>query len=337
MVQGSCSSLPPLIATNRVVEEQAALPERDPNVDVSVVIVSWNTADLLRTCLVSLLQDTSAIQIETIVVDNASADGSAGMVAREFPEAHLIVNPRNEGFAAANNRGLSQARGRYLLLLNSDTVMLSGALEGMVRYMDAHGRVGALGPRILNDDRSVQLSAHDFPRLDHDAVVLLEVKHWPVVGDLARRYARRVYAPDRQETREVDWVVGACLLLRREALEEIGLLDERYFFFFEEPDLCMRLRQRNWSTVFLASSEIVHRGGQSRARVPAASLIWYYRGLLRYYRLHRSRRRYLLVRSGVAIGALGQVIWRLLWRPRDLESHNVLAAYARILTRAIQD
>ena len=316
----------------------------DPRVDVSIVIVNWNTRELLRACLSSIPRtihggngpDAAFHQIEVIVVDNGSHDGSVEMVAREFPYVQLLINERNVGFAAANNLALRTAHGRYLLLLNSDTVVRPSAIEAMVAHMDAHLELGAVGPRLLNADGSLQLSAHDFPRLDHDAVMLLEVKHWPLIGNVVRRVAQRTYGPQHEQTRTVDWVSGACLMLRREALRQVGVLDEAYFFFFEESDLCYRLSERRWRTAFLADAEVIHMGGQSRDRAPAASLVWYYRGLLRYYRLHSSQRRYALVRIGVLIGTFGHIMWRLPGRRRRLAQRSFLAAYARILSYAMK-
>ena len=321
--------------------EQARGPHRlcldrlNPLLGVSIVIVNWNTKELLHACLASILQNSGSTRVEIIVVDNGSRDGSAQMVERDFPAVRLVVNTCNMGFAAANNRGLSAARGRYLLLLNSDTIALPGTIDEMVRYMDAHPRVGALGPRLLNEDGSLQVSVRDFPGLNHDAAMMLEVKHWPVVGDMARRHLQRAYLPDPEQTREVDWVMGACLLLRRAAVEHVGPLDAAYFFFFEDVDLCYRLRQHGWSVVFLGKAGIVHLGGQSWGRVSAPRLIWYYRGLLRFYGRHYSWRRCLALRGGVGLGAAGHVLWFLLRRRWVPGEQPLLAAYARILALAL--
>ena len=304
-------------------------------VDLTIVIVNWNTMQLLQNCLTSIIQNAGSARVQVIVVDNGSHDDSVDMVARHFPDVQLVVNEHNLGFAVANNRGLTQAQGRYFLLLNSDTIVLPGALDEMIRYMDVHPRVGALGPRLLNEDRSLQLSTRDFPRLDHDAVILLEVKHWPVLGDLARRYATRAFGAEYLETHQVDWVQGSCLMLRRETIEQVGVLDENYFFDYEESDLCYRLRQHGWLTMFLASTEIIHLGGQSRSRVRAVSLIWHYRSMLRYYRLHATRRRYLIVRTGVAVGAACHVLWRLLWQWRSASARPFLSAYAQVCADAL--
>jgi N-acetylglucosaminyl-diphospho-decaprenol L-rhamnosyltransferase len=309
----------------------------DPLTDVSVVIVNWNTKDLLHACLMSLQDNATSVRVETIVVDNASRDGSAEMVARDFAEVQLLVNARNMGFASANNRGMTRARGRYVLLLNSDTVVLPGAIQEMVRYMDAHPHVGALGPRLLNSDRSPQSSMRDFPHLGRDALAILEMERWPVVGRIVWRYNRHssLYGSDHSATREVDWVVGACLLLRREAIECVGPLDDGYFFFAEEMDLCWRLRQHGWPIVFLASAEIVHLGGQSAARVPAARLTWHYAGLLRFYGRHRTPAHCMALRTIIALAAAMHMMWLLLRRGPSARTRPLLAAYAKVLTRAL--
>src|SRR2546423_5241564 len=191
----------------------------DPLLDVSIIIVNWNTVELLRACLIAIVKNAGSIKLEIIVVDNASHDGSAEMVASDFPSVHLLVNDRNMGFAVATNQGLSHARGRYVLLLNSDTITLRGALAEMVRYMDAHPRVGGMGPRLLNSDRSLQVSAYPFPDIVRDVLALLQAHFLSLVGRLLRRYSRRAGTPPSMQTGEVDRVVGACLMLRREALE----------------------------------------------------------------------------------------------------------------------
>jgi GT2 family glycosyltransferase len=309
----------------------------DPLVDVSVIIVNWNTKNLLHACLMSLQDDVTAVRVETIVVDNASRDGSAEMVARDFPQVRLLVNARNMGFATATNRGMTRARGRYVLLLNSDTVVLPGAIQEMVRYMDAHPHVGAVGPRLLNGDRSLQSSMRDFPHLGRDALAILEMERWPLVGRIVWRYGRHssLYGSDHSKTREVDWVVGACLLLRREAIERVGPLDDGYFFFAEEMDLCWQLRQHGWPIVFLASAEIVHLGGQSAARVPAARLTWHYAGLLRFYGRHRTPAHRVAVRAVVALAAAMHMMWLFLRHGPSGRTRPLLAAYAKVLARAL--
>jgi GT2 family glycosyltransferase len=207
----------------------------------------------------------------------------------------------------------------------------------MVRYMDAHPHVGAVGPRLLNRDRSSQSSMRDFPHLGRDTLAILEMERWPLVGLVVRRYSRHTSldSSDHSTTREVDWVVGACLLLRREAIEGVGPLDDGYFFFAEEMDLCWRLRQHGWPIVFLAGAEIVHLGGQSAARVPAARLTWHYAGLLRFYGRHRTPAHRLALRAVIALASAMHMMWLLLRHRPSPRTRPLLAAYAKVLTRAL--
>lgn len=310
------------------------LGQCDPTLDVSIIIVNWNTRELLDACLTSVAQSVGPVRAEIIVVDNGSSDGSAAMVGDVFPNVRLVINTCNVGFAAANNQGLRVAHGRYLLLLNSDTIVLAGAIDQMVRYMDTHAGVGGLGPRLLNEDRSLQVSVFPFPHIARDALVILEVNRWPLVGALTRRYARRRNERMSMETGEVQWVMGSCLLLRRQALVEVGLLDEGYYFTNEEIDLCYRLRQRGWSIVHLVSATIIHLGGRSSAGISAARLVWRYTGPLRYYRLHHDGWQYLVLRIAIAAAAVGHMTVLLLQRPQLSASRSLLSAYARVLRQA---
>lgn len=311
----------------------------DSGIDVSIIIVNWNTADLLHSCLDSLRAGVGKLRAETIVVDNGSLDGSPEMVSRDFPAVHLLRNERNLGFATANNIGLRQGHGRYLLLLNSDTIVLPGAIEAMVQYSDEHARVGALGPLLLNADHSLQSTMRDFPTLGHDAVGVLELERWPLIGPSVRAHAKRTmaYWDEHKHTCQVAWVTGACLLLRREALDDVGLLDEGYFFYAEEMDLCYRLHCRGWLVTFFPGASIIHLGGQSSARVPAARLLWHYAGLQRFYRLHRTKMEQRTLRLFIAVTALVHVVWLLLRHRQAATFRSMVSAYASVLARAVAD
>ncbi len=309
----------------------------DPAVDVSIVIVNWNTCALLKKCLSSLRQSAQETAIETIVVDNHSHDGSAGMVQGEFSDVHLIVNPRNNGFALANNQGLGCAHGRYALLLNSDTVALPGAISAMVRYMDEHPRVGILGPRLLNADHSLQTTLRDTPRLFDDVLKVLEAYRWPLLGRFARAYFRRTSAVynSHRATCAAESLTGACLMLRREAIEEVGGLDPRYYYLFEDVDLCYRFRQRGWLAIFYAGAEVIHLGSQSSSQIPAGRAIWHFNGLLQFYHLHRSRTEFAIIRASIALTALAHLAWFFVrWR-HSAHVRPLFSAYAKILARGI--
>ncbi len=235
---------------------------------LSVCVVSFNTRDYLRDCLNSVFEQTPGVALEVIVVDNASSDGSAEMVAREFPRVRLIANRENRRFAIGNNQALREARGEYLLLLNSDTVVLDRALVKMVEFMDANNGVGALGCRLVARDGAPTRSFGVFPSL----MVVVAFSSGP-----ARRLMRSTVAKANGvpsgECRgpvDVDWPSGACLMTRRRALDEVGLLDESFLFYGEEVDFCWRLKARGWRRMLLPVS-VVHLGGSS-GTVDAARL-----------------------------------------------------------------
>ncbi len=259
-----------------------------PSPDLSVIIVSWNVAALLRDCLRSvvrsqapgvrsqesgeLIADSCFLTSEIIVVDNASADGSAAMVRVEFPAVRLIVNAENLGFARGNNQGIRVSGGRYVVLLNSDTIVPSGALATLVAFMDAHPTAGAVGPRLLRPDGTPQPYAFGGdPTLRYL---------------LARGVNRLIFRRPLHDwvtdaVQEVDWVSGACLMVRRAAMDQVGLLDENIFMYFEDNDWCLRIRQAGWRVVFNPHVAITHIGGQSLAQNPAARRA--YRDSLRYF------------------------------------------------------
>jgi len=255
-------------------------------VDLSVVIVSWNTRGLLRECLTALAEgarlkmdslDPSSVvrrlsSVEVIVVDNASTDGSAAMVRAELPAVRLIANTENVGFARANNQGIRASTGRYVVLLNSDTVVPASALGSLVMFMDAHPDIGAVGPRLLRPDGAPQPYAFGGD---------------PTLGYLLRRgvnrllYRRPLHDWATDAIQPVDWVSGACLLARRAAIDQAGLLDERIFMYFEDNDWCLRIRRAGWQVVYNPQVAITHIGGQSVTRNPAARQA--YRASLRYF------------------------------------------------------
>lgn len=226
---------------------------------LSIVIVNWNTRNLLRNCLASV-RDETMISHEVWVVDNGSTDGSQQMVREEFPDAHLIANADNLGFAAANNQAFPLCPGEYVLLLNSDTVVLDGALDKMVAHMHAHRHVGALGCKLLNGDGSLQPSAHNFystlgSLVENRLMTMAWGKRYPHTPFLAFF--------DHSVARRVDWVCGAVLMVRRDVLREVGMLDDSFFMYGEEIDWQMRMRKAGHQVWFTPSARIVHYGGGS--------------------------------------------------------------------------
>jgi N-acetylglucosaminyl-diphospho-decaprenol L-rhamnosyltransferase len=250
--------------------------------DVSVVVVSWNTRELLARCLESVDLGTAGPLVETIVVDNGSTDGSPEMVAERFPRTRLIRNGANRGFAAANNQALKSCTGRYALLLNSDAVLLDDSLSHMVGFLDGHPEAGAAGGRLLNPDGSFQWSYADFPSLFGELLLLTKLYR------LLRPPTYPSYPPERsREARAVDWVSGACLIVRRTAIALVGLLDEEYFMYSEEVDWCYRLRRAGWAVYYLPDAPVAHWSGQSAASAPERRRLQVYRSKRLFFRKHR--------------------------------------------------
>jgi len=258
-------------------------------VDLLVVILSWNVRDLLRQCLESvasgrpLSANYPPLTTEIIVVDNASSDGSVEMVRAEFPAVRLIANQTNRGYTGGNNDGIAAATGRYVMILNPDTRVLADALAAMVGYADAHPDVGVVGPQLLNPDGSVQSSRRRFPTL----MTGLFESTW--LQPLAPRdVMRRYYVLDRPDDmiQEVDWLFGACFLVRREMIQQVGVLDEGFFMYSEEMDWCRRIRQAGWKVVYLPEAQVIHYGGKSSDQVAAQRHIYFQTSKVRYFRKH---------------------------------------------------
>ena len=231
---------------------------------LSIAIVSWNTRELLRQCLLSLYECTCGMDIEIVVVDNASADGSQEMVRREFPAVRLFVSKVNAGFAAGANLAIQNSTGRYVLLLNSDTIMMPGSLGTMKRFLEDHPHAGVVGCKLLNPDGTAQLSYRRFPTLtwDYLQTVLLS-KTYHHVKPLRGFLEPMVHGDGPDGRRSVDWVSGACLMTRREVFNRIGLLDERFFMFCEEIDWCYRVKRAGLDIHYLPDARVIHYGGES--------------------------------------------------------------------------
>ncbi len=271
-----------------------------PVAEISVIIVSWNVCDLLRHCLAALRTPDGPSPdpeeaYEIIVVDNGSRDGSAGMVAAEFPNVHLIRNPDNRGFTAANNQGLAASHGDKLVLLNPDTQVVGDALPAMAAYLAAHPRVGAVGPQLRYPDGSLQSSRRRFPTL---ATALLEstlLQEWWPDNRVLRRYYM-IDTPDNA-AQPVDWVVGACMMVRRGAFEQVGGLDEGFFMYSEEMDWCHRIKDAGWEIAYLPSAVVVHHEGKSSDQVLAARHIHFQSSKVRYFRKYHGDTHAEIVRT----------------------------------------
>jgi N-acetylglucosaminyl-diphospho-decaprenol L-rhamnosyltransferase len=232
---------------------------------IAVAIVNWNTRELLRTCLRGVLAEEPA---KVVVADNGSQDGSVEMVRQDFPSVTLIVSPENPGYGAASNRAISHCEAEYVLLLNSDTELRPGALRTLRGYLEGHERVGVVGPRLLNPDGTLQESCFPFPR--------------PLLPLMKRRSGG--FSHDRPGP--VPWVVGAALAIRRTAFQSVGGFDESYHMYFEEVDLCYRLRKAGWETHFVPDAGVVHVIGASTQQRRAETLLRTRLSSLEFFRRH---------------------------------------------------
>jgi GT2 family glycosyltransferase len=264
--------------------------------DLTISIVNTDNRAMLVRCLRVLEQPAPKLALELFVVDNASTDGSAELLGREFPHVRVLENSERLGFAASHNRALAQGTGRYLIILNDDTAVLPGCFETMVRFMDAHPDAGACGAQLLNPDGSLQRTANRFPTLLFGIFEALALNRLLPNNPIWRH---NIYADwDRTTAREVDAVSGAALLIRQEALAQIGLLDPNFFIYSEEIDWCYRLHQRGWKVYYLPEARITHFGGQSTAaRAPQKFHDIYWESFLYYYKKHYGAPIYFLLRA----------------------------------------
>ena len=258
-------------------------------IDVSIVIVNWNTKALLLDCLSSVTDTTADSRIETIVVDNGSHDGSPQEVRKAFPQVTLIQNAENRGFARANNQALARVAGRYVLFLNSDAQLTEEALTNLVTFMDTTPGAGIAACQYLNQDGSKQNSFDNFPTL---ATELLNKTALKTLFPEKYPSKKREYA----NPLEVDSVIGACMIVRAEAIKQVGTLDEDYFFFIEETDWCFRMKQAGWKIYHLPHIKIYHLQGQSKEKNPSKAWIEYYRSVYIFFKKHRSMFSYYILR-----------------------------------------
>jgi GT2 family glycosyltransferase len=254
---------------------------------LSVIVVSWNVVGLLRRCLETLNNELTGIDAEVFVVDNNSADKSTDMTAMEFPQFYLIPNKSNLGFAVANNQALALSCGEYVLLLNPDTEVIPGAIKHLVDFLDNHSDAGIVAPQLINSDGSIQRSCREFPTFAGMLYELLGLSKMFPNHPLFGRYKMLDF--DHGSQREVDQPEGACLLMRRSVIDEVGPLDEGFFMLFEEVDWCYRIKKANWKIWFSPQAKVVHHYGQSIKQVKAKMILSSHRGLHRYWKKHLSK------------------------------------------------
>ncbi len=255
------------------------------NNKLSIIIVSWNAKDYLINCLESVFQGLEGVQAEVIVVDNYSSDGSADAVERLFPKVKLIRNDQNDGFAKANNIGIKLSNGEYVCLLNSDVIVRKNCFSQLISFIDLHPNIGMLGPRTLNADGTLQRSCFTLPTVWNS---LCRVLALDTAFPKTKMFGTRLMTYFlHDEIRTVEALNGCFLLIRRNALNKVGLLDEGFFIYGEDLDLCKRFGDSGWEVVFYPSTEAVHYGGASSSNAPIRFFLEMQRADLRYWRKHK--------------------------------------------------
>ena len=252
--------------------------------DLSICIVTHNAKSLLEECLESIYANTHSIAFEIVLVDNDSRDGTSGMVSARFPHVRQIINDQNVGFIKANNQALKASNGRYVLWLNNDTVVMPGALDRLVVFMDAHPEAGICGPKVLNPDRTMQYQCRRG-----------ESRPWAVISyflGLSKLFPKKKFFSqylmtykDENKSYPVAGVSGSCMLIRDEVIHQIGYLDERFFAYQEDADYCFQARQAGWLVYYVPDAEIIHYGGKGGSKIhPYRSVFEWHRSYYLYYK-----------------------------------------------------
>jgi GT2 family glycosyltransferase len=253
--------------------------------DLSVIIVNYKTRDLLLECLGALTPGLSGLQSEIVVVDNDSRDGTLEALAARFPAVRLIANRENVGYGRAANQGIRATSGEFTLVMNPDCVPHAGAARALLDYLRAHPRAAMAGPRLLRTDGVTEYSARAFP--DHSTFLF---NRYSLLTRLFphNRFSRRYLLSDwdRLSVREVDWLCGAFLMVRRAAIDQVGAFDEAFFLFNEDVDWCRRMKQAGWANAFVPDAEVVHYIGVCHGRVPSRLILERHRGMIHYFHKH---------------------------------------------------
>lgn len=259
--------------------------------DLSIIILNYNQKNLLKNCLKNLFESKVKLKYEIIVIDNNSTDGSKKFLS-EFKikelEFKIILNNRNNGYAKANNQGIKLAQGKYILILNPDVIVLPDSIEKLVKFLDQNPKAALVGPQLLNPDKTIQHSCYSFPRLYTPAVRRTFLGKLPGLKKELKRYLMLDF--DHQKTKEVDWLLGAALMIRKEILDKIGFFDERYFLYFEDVDLARRIKQAGFKVYYFSESQMIHfhqRLSAAQASFPSlfSKITWIHiASALKYFR-----------------------------------------------------
>jgi GT2 family glycosyltransferase len=300
-------------------------------IDVAIIIVNWNGKDLLRRCLIAVRETVKQVSYETYVVDNHSSDGSQDVVRGEYPWVKFIANTENLGFAKANNQAMRLAlhSSRYVLLLNSDAFVKPRCIDHMVAFMDQHPEAGLGAPKLLYDDGRLQRSCYSFPTLWTEYAIALGLDKLLAKVPAFGQYNLSHWNYDT--VREVDVIMGAFMLARREAVQQVGLMDEAFFMYSEEVDWCYRFKAAGWKTLFTPEVECIHLWGGSSQQVKVESLIRLYRARVQFARKHYSSLTTRLYKTAIALNALVRIIPGAPFYLRNAHGRQKHYAFRRLL------
>ena len=294
-------------------------------VGLSIVIVSWNVQEYLRQCLNSLRADVDQnLKYEIIVVDNNSTDNTIDMLACDFPEVKLIRNEDNLGFAKANNQGIQISRGQFVLLLNPDTKVKKGCIGTLISFLQSHDKVGLVGPKLLNLDGTLQASGLNFPSLANSLLGYFRLK----------REVTGAYFVHADQPVMVNALVGACLLVKREVIDQVGGLDGDYFMYVEEADWCYRIQNRGWHVYYVPEAQVYHRKGGSARHVPLETYVQLRESRILFLLKHRSRVQAILLGLGYTINAFLKSL--LAEKPNRSTYHQAFLRFLSLLRSLIR-
>ena len=296
---------------------------------LSIVIVHWNTKKLLENCLTSIYNAMPSIGMEVFIIDNASTDGGSMMAREMFPDVRLIENRINIGFAKACNQGIQASSGEYILLLNPDTEIINGALNAQLEFLETNPVCAAVGPQLINIDGTYQQSCSPTPTLFREVWRLF---HLDTLKPLSR-YPLITW--DREQPVKVDVIQGACLMLRGSALQQVGLLDENFFIYSEEVDLCYRLGQAGFGLYWVPSAKVIHHGGQSTQQIAPEMFLQLYKSKHQFFRKHFGQTtadiyRFILGIAALARIIVGQILSRIHTRYSD-KYRTIVSRYTALL------
>lgn len=300
-------------------------------IDLTISIVNWNTKNYLKQCLQSIIEKIVDIAYEIIVVDNNSEDGSVDMVQSNFPEIKLIRNNTNFGFAKASNQAYKISSGKYILLLNPDIEIVNSAVQGMIDFMESNPRVGALGPKLITSNGNLDPSCRNIPNFFTDFV---ESSFLDILFPKSKFFNYlKMGNWNHNQIREVEQLKGACILFRREALEKSGFMDEQFFMYYEEVDLCYRIKKTGCKIYFLPRVEVIHHGGGSAKQIESEAIYQRLKSKIKFFRKHYGNKAKVILKLNLIIRTfliytIGALSYYLFSRPRywrNLKRETILA------------